>query len=577
MKRAIYAFSGDPITYGHINIIKRAANFFDEVVAGIGVNPGKSYMFTLEERTEMAQKALKDLRNVTVTSFEGLLVDYAYEQDIPVIIKGVRNAADFDYERTLKEVGDSQRAGIETHILFAKPELAQVSSSAVKAIQKDSGAIHEYVPLNVKQNLEARMSGQYILGITGEIGSGKSYVSKKLEEIGKQKKIPTYYIDLDKIGHQILGGLQEPGYQKIRDEISLIFGAEIRTPDGKIDRKALGNIVFNDPEKLKKLNSIMHEPILLRLRREIYNKKGLFLLEAALFAESGITYLCNNNVVLVGVDKESQKSRLTKKRGMSPEQIERRIASQYNCEQKQQILERSMQMDNHGKLWTIDNSDNSDPAQLIALFNNIITHMDKYGELRFRGLWERIGADGTPDDEYKRLLGAYSESHRVYHALPHIIACLDEFEQARHLTEHPDQVEFALWYHDLVMKQKSRVDEERSAQAAQAVCRHILLPEEFAENVKSLILATKHAKVPSGADEKLITDIDLSVFGKSPDDFDAYVARVRKEYSYVPEDEFWSRRASILQKFLDRPVIYSTDFFNKKYEAQAQSNLRKGR
>lgn len=64
----------------------------------------------------------------------------------------------------------------------------------MKAIQKDSGAIHEYVPLNVKQNLEARMSGQYIVGITGEIGSGKSYVSKKLEEIGKQKKIPTHYI-----------------------------------------------------------------------------------------------------------------------------------------------------------------------------------------------------------------------------------------------------------------------------------------------------------------------------------------------------------------------------------------------
>jgi predicted metal-dependent HD superfamily phosphohydrolase len=143
--------------------------------------------------------------------------------------------------------------------------------------------------------------------------------------------------------------------------------------------------------------------------------------------------------------------------------------------------------------------------------------------------------------------------------------------------EHPDHMEFALWYHDLVMKQKSRVDEERSAQAAQAVCRHALLPEEFAENVKSLILATKHAKVPSGADEKLITDIDLSIFGKSPAEFDEYVARVRKEYSYVPEDEFWNRRASILQKFLDRPAIYSTDFFNKKYEAQAQSNLRKGR
>lgn len=401
--------------------------------------------------------------------------------------------------------------------------------------------------------------------------------AKSLRRLESKKRFLRIIFDLDKIGHRILDGLQEPGYQKVRDEISLIFGAEVRMPDGKIDRKALGNIVFNDPEKLKKLNSIMHEPLLLRLRREIYGKKGLFLLEAALFAESGITYLCNNNMILVGVDKESQKSRLTEKRGMSPEQIERRIASQYNYEQKQQILERKMQLDNHGKLWTVDNSDNSGPAQLAALFSSIIMHVDKYGELRFRGLWERINADGTPDDEYKRLLGAYSESHRLYHALPHIIACLNEFEQARHLMEHPDQVEFALWYHDLVMKQKSRVDEERSAQAAQAVCRQVLLPEEFAENVKRLILETKHTQVPSGADGKLITDIDLSIFGKSPAEFDAYVAKVRKEYAYVPEAEFWERRISILQKFLDRPAIYSTDFFNKKYEAQAQSNLRQGK
>jgi pantetheine-phosphate adenylyltransferase len=88
MKRAIYAFSGDPITFGHIDIVERAASVFDEVVVGIGVNPEKEYTFDLEERTEMARRSLSHLSNVKVVSFKGLLVDYAYENDIHVIIKG---------------------------------------------------------------------------------------------------------------------------------------------------------------------------------------------------------------------------------------------------------------------------------------------------------------------------------------------------------------------------------------------------------------------------------------------------------------------------------------------------------
>ena len=191
-KKAMYAFSGDPITYGHIDIIARASSAFDHVVAGIGANPDKKYMFNLEERTEMAKRSLTRFKNVEVASFQGLLVDYAYEQGIEVIVKGVRNAADFDYENVLHEVGVSQKLGIDTHILFARPELAHVSSSAVKSIQKEQGLIHEYVPLYVKQCLEARMSEQYIVGVTGEIGAGKSIsnlVPRAVEEYIQQNQL----------------------------------------------------------------------------------------------------------------------------------------------------------------------------------------------------------------------------------------------------------------------------------------------------------------------------------------------------------------------------------------------------
>ena len=187
MKRAIYAFSGDPITYGHIDIIKRALKGFDEIVVAIGVNPDKKYMFSLDERKEMAEKSLAGIPSTKVVSFEGLLVDYAYENDIPVIIKGIRDQVDTDYEKIIHQVGESQELDIETYILFARPELSHISSSTVKAIQKEHGRIEKYVPLYVKQCLEAKMSGQYIVGITGEIGAGKSYVSEKFIQLGKER------------------------------------------------------------------------------------------------------------------------------------------------------------------------------------------------------------------------------------------------------------------------------------------------------------------------------------------------------------------------------------------------------
>lgn len=92
------------------------------------------------------------------------------------------------------------------------------SSSAVKEIQKNHGFIHEYVPLFVKQRLEARLSGQYIIGVTGQIGAGKSYISTILTTQGQS--IPVHNIELDHIGHQILSDLKEPAYQNLRQELA---------------------------------------------------------------------------------------------------------------------------------------------------------------------------------------------------------------------------------------------------------------------------------------------------------------------------------------------------------------------
>ncbi|HDT11973.1 MAG TPA: pantetheine-phosphate adenylyltransferase [bacterium] len=373
MKKAIYAFSGDPITYGHIDIVKRASKIFDEVVVGIGQNPEKNYMFTLEERTDMAKRALSNMKNVRVVSFTGLLVDFAYENNIPVIIKGIRNNTDFDYEVLLHSMGDSQKLGIETFIVPAKRELAHISSSTVKALQSEQGLINEYVPLYVKQMLEARMSGQFIIGVTGEIGTGKSFVCEKLKEIGDREKVSVHHIELDHIGHRILGELKDPSYEKIRKEIIESFGSKVKLKNGFISRKELGEIVFSDNEKLKKLNSIMRKPMLVRLRKELAEKRGLILFNAALLSESEMTYLCNNNVILITADKKSQERRM-KKRGLSKEQIERRLSSQYKSKEKKQKIKEQIKKYNNGKIWLMDNSDGDNLKKIEKMFNEIVLY-----------------------------------------------------------------------------------------------------------------------------------------------------------------------------------------------------------
>ncbi len=371
MTTAMYAFSADPIHYGHINVIERAATVFDEVIVGIGVNPDKKYLFTLQERVAMAEKSLATFPSVKVVPFHGLLVDYAAEQGVDVIVKGVRDLPDFNYEVLLHQVGESQRLGIDTFFLPTRRDLSHMSSSVIKALQKEQGSIQDYVPLAVKQALEERISHQYVVGITGEIGAGKSYVGSSLTSLAVSKGIALHTIELDHLGHRILSTLEEPLYAQTREEIVRRFGEQVRAADGSIDRKAVGEIVFNDPVALDALNTIIHIPLSLRLRREMQGKEGIILLNSALLAETEMNRFCNNNVIIVSADEQSRFRRL-RQRGLTDEQIQRRMASQYNELEKQQIIERDSVKYSHGTLWKINNSDGSDPMVISSILDDVI-------------------------------------------------------------------------------------------------------------------------------------------------------------------------------------------------------------
>ncbi len=372
MKSAIYAFSGDPITFGHLDIIKRAAAVFDRLVVAIGVNPSKQYLFSLEERTEMARRSLLNLKNVEVKSFSGMLVDFAYENNINVIVKGVRSSNDFEYEMSLHNLGESQKLGIDTFILFAKPSLAHISSSAVKDIQREQGLIQNYVPPYVKQCVEAKLSGQYIIGLTGEIGAGKSYVGDKLVELASKMKLEAHNIELDRLSWQIQDDLKEEKYAVVRKQIIDTFGNEVANPNGSINRKALGEIVFADQKKLNRLNEIMDTPILVRLRRELKDKKGLIFLNASLLVEAEMSQLSNYNMILLSVDEAIQEKRLLD-RDLDKEQIKRRLKSQYDFNHKKEQLETEIEQNKQGKLWLLNNKDASD-LEIKQLLQDILSY-----------------------------------------------------------------------------------------------------------------------------------------------------------------------------------------------------------
>lgn len=190
-------------------------------------------------------------------------------------------------------------------------------------------------------------------------------------------------------------------------------------------------------------------------------------------------------------------------------------------------------------------------------------------------LWKRSGVRGSTKFYYNDLVKRYSESHRAYHNLKHIEACLVEFEEVRGLAVDPKAIEFAIWYHDAVYDTKRNDNEEKSCQLAIDVVRKFRIPINFGRVVLNHIMATKHSSVPTHPDTQLFVDIDLSILGKKEERFDKYEEQIRFEYSWVPREQFNLGRSAILKSFLERPRIYSTDFFFEKYEAQARLNIER--
>ena len=158
MLRAVYPGSFDPVTYGHLDIIRRSARIADELVVGVLNNNAKMPLFSVEERVKMLKEVTDEFSNVKVVPFEGLLIDFAKQVEADFVVRGLRAITDFEYELQMSQTNHKLEPEVETMFLTTSIEYSYLSSTTVKEIAAFGGDISQFVPEAVAAALEQKMN-----------------------------------------------------------------------------------------------------------------------------------------------------------------------------------------------------------------------------------------------------------------------------------------------------------------------------------------------------------------------------------------------------------------------------------
>ena len=193
---------------------------------------------------------------------------------------------------------------------------------------------------------------------------------------------------------------------------------------------------------------------------------------------------------------------------------------------------------------------------------------------RFVALWQRClkpGKHNDPAAVWQEVARRYAEPHRHYHDKGHLAHCLEQLDLAAGEIRQPDQVEMAIWFHDVVNEPGVKDNEEQSAELFRQLASEVM-DSDFIAAVVDLILVTTHSRTPDAPDHRFICDIDLASFGCPWECFEKDSVAVKAEFQ-GPDEDYYRGKKAFLEALLDRPKIFLTDFFNRRYEGQARDNI----
>ncbi|KKR57467.1 MAG: Pantetheine-phosphate adenylyltransferase [Candidatus Uhrbacteria bacterium GW2011_GWE2_40_58] len=360
-QRGLVALSADPLTFGHIDLVRKAAAFCEQVIVLIAINDVKrgSYLFSLNERVAMTKRALREigLRNVRVIGSEGLLIDVYLKEGCDALIRGIRNADDRIYEETQMTLHTLVLPELKGHIEFIDSEehLRLLSSSMVKAFASHHLDVSAFVPLFVKQALEERLLHQYKIAVTGAIAVGKSFVAKQLVEHIREKGHLAHHLNMDQLIREVYVE-DSAGAQKMREALATLLGDDVLTEQRHdVNRKVLAQRLFatNCPKETREQVERLTSPHVMRKYREFLNgKEGLIVLEWAQLAEMCVSHWTNHHVVVVD---SPDKDAFAAMRGIDEKRREELSKIQLSALEKVETLRKVMQRDQQGTVLCYQN------------------------------------------------------------------------------------------------------------------------------------------------------------------------------------------------------------------------------
>lgn len=586
---ALYALSADPWTLGHSSVLDMAKERYKgRVLVGIANDPKKNYAFAQWERLRLAQKSL-DVPAEDVRLVPGSLAKYLLREDVPVLVRGIRNALDEAAETTLKFYYLSENPELSVDVMRADPDsrYAEISSSGVKECLKVGHDISNFVSSSVKQALESRIVRQYPVCVTGEMGAGKSTLSKKIADEARKFGIACTYVEYDSVAHEIYFSLTDPVYEKTRRKVAEAFGESVVTADGFIDREELARIIRDDKTKVNRLNEILRKPMLLRYGDIVAGKQGLILVDAALLVEFGLTHLGNHHAVVVTAPTETRVERVIgryAKKGFakSREDVLKMFSLQMQTEEKVDKLEAVIAKEKNGSILTYDNGETEIDARK-ALFD-ILAKVDVFGELRAQMSLRMLGMSELESAALvAELKKKHEEPHRFYHTWEHIIELLGNLFERGATTDLPQEqvavLAAAILFHDSVYEVKKtyyRDNEVHSAEYARRALSSRGIASNRVDEIYNLVRDTAHGSGEKPTDylSMILHDLDMSILAAAPERYALYVSDIMREFGIYPGREFAKARAELLRKWIADDDLFVTGYGKEKYLEAARANMR---